>query len=682
MKATAMPAAPGAAPPATTAVVGGRARLALFALAVTALGLVAAGATHLALARGPARLATLDHRVWVVAVVFTVIGARVAHQQSRNPVGWLLLAVGFSAALTVFSEGFEDAGAGMAWLGTWVWWPSYGLLPLILLLFPDGRLPSPRWRPWAVAAAAGVAVPALFLALASAVRPDDLFSGRGSAQGPALALVRVALAGMVATGVSGIAGVAALAGHWRRARGDERQQLKWLFAAGGVSIAAAFLEALWDAPGAWLVGAIALPVAVGVAVLRYRLYGIDPIINRSLVYGALTAGAIALYILVVTLLSRLFELSGTPASLVATAVVAVAFQPLRGRLQRAVNRLLYGERDEPYTVLSRLGRRLEATLAPEAVLPSVTETIAQALKLPYVAIEVNLASGFELAATTGDPVEEPLRLPLVYRGETVGRLVLCPRAKGETFSAADLRLFSDLARQAGVALHAVRLTADLQRSRERLVTALEEERRRLRRELHDGLGPTLSGIVLQFGGVKTMLRRDPEAAAALLDRLRDAAQAAIADIRRLAYELRPPQLDELGLIGAVREHAAILTSAVPGGESGNGQLTVMVEAPDELPPLPAAVEVAAYRIVTEALANAVRHAKARTCRVRLTVDNALDLEIRDDGRGLPSPYRAGVGLPSMRERAAELGGTCTVEVPPDGGTSVRARLPVMVLKEE
>jgi two-component system, NarL family, sensor kinase len=272
-------------------------------------------------------------------------------------------------------------------------------------------------------------------------------------------------------------------------------------------------------------------------------------------------------------------------------------------------------------------------------------------------------------AAHGQRSHEVLELPLTYRGETVARLLVGARARGEGFNAADRRLLGDLARQAGVAAHAVRLTADLQRSRERLVSAREEERRRLRRDLHDGLGPTLASIALGLQLARDEDHRDPAMQEALLGRLTAETQRCISEIRRLAYELRPPALDELGLVPALREQAAHLTG------SANG-LVVSMEVPDELPALPAAVEVAAYRITVEALTNVARHAHAHNCTVYLAVNGVLELEIVDDGVGLSPEHRAGVGLASMRERAAELGGTCSVERLRAGGTRIQACLPV------
>ena len=314
---------------------------------------------------------------------------------------------------------------------------------------------------------------------------------------------------------------------------------------------------------AWLIGGIgvaSLPVAIGFSVLKYRLYDIDLIINRTLLYSALTACVVGIYILAVGYLGAMFRVEGNLlVSLLATGVVAVLFAPLRERLQRGVNRLMYGERDDPYVVLSRLGERLKATTAPEAVLPAIVEMVAEALRLPYAAIALKRDDGtFETVAARGHPKGEPLVLPLSYGTETIGQLILSPRAPREPFGPADRRLLDDLARQAGVAVHAARLTdeairlsADLQRSRERLVTAREEERRRLRRDLHDGLGPQLASMTMKAEAAGYLLDVDSARAGELLSGLICQAQEAVADVRRLVYALHPPALDALGLLGAI-----------------------------------------------------------------------------------------------------------------------------------
>jgi signal transduction histidine kinase len=421
-----------------------------------------------------------------------------------------------------------------------------------------------------------------------------------------------------------------------------------------------------------------IPIATGIAILRFRLYDIDLIINRTLVYGALSVIVVGLYILVVASLGALLQAQGSLfASLLAAGLVAVLFAPLRDRLQRAVNRLMYGQRDDPYKVLSSLGERLEATLAPNAVLPTIVESVAQALKLPYAAITLKRSAEGEsvkVAEYGKKSAGEPLVVPLSYQQETVGELILSARSPGESFSNSDLRLLGDLAHQAGVAAHAVHLATELQRSRERLVTAREEERKRLRRDLHDGVGPQLAALTLKLETTRNLLSHDPKTAA-LLGELTEGARATVSDVRRSVHALRPPALDELGLIPALREGAA---------QYGQNGLRVSVEAPESLPPLPAAVEVATYHIAQEAMTNVVRHAGASTCSIRITLDEeagVLHLEVEDDGRGVGEDHKAGVGTHSMRERAEELGGRCTIEALPLRGTLVSVELPCWTARD-
>ncbi|QIN83269.1 sensor histidine kinase [Rubrobacter tropicus] len=557
---------------------------------------------------------------------------------------------------------------------------SFGLF---LYLFPDGRF-VPRWTRWVA------------LAWIAWQLPPYFFPGWHLDPG-AWYLWAQAVVWPAALGTA----LYSQAYRYRRVSdAKQRQQIKWVVF--GISVALAIFigtnlgvsafASVPTSPGtlaAFLTGylfiyaaLLLIPLSIGIAILRHHLFDIDLIIRRTLVYGALTASVVGLYVLVVGGLGVMLQVRGNLlVSILAAGLVAVLFQPLRERLQRDVNRLLYGDRDDPYAVLSRLGSRLESRLAPDAVLPAVTRTVRDALKLPYAEIQLRREDRFETAAVAGSPVENPLRLPLVYGGETVGRLVLGPRAGQEGFPDAERRLLEDLAHQIGAPAHAaimtdeaLRLSADLQRSRERLVEAREEERRRLRRDLHDGLGPQLSSQALTVDAVRALMRRDPDAAEELLLDLKSDAQNAVTDIRRLVYGLRPPALDDLGLLGALRETAAQYDAK---------GLRVAVEAPERLPSLSAAVEVAAYRIAQEALTNVARHAGARSSTVSLALDGdgALRVEVSDDGVGMPDPHagpsgHAGVGLTSMRERATELGGSLDVEELPEGGTRVRARLPL------
>lgn len=405
--------------------------------------------------------------------------------------------------------------------------------------------------------------------------------------------------------------------------------------------------------------------------LRNRLSDLGLFINRTLVYGALTAIIIGLYVLMVGSLGIIFELEtgNLTVSLLVTGLIAVGFQPLRIRLQRGINRLMYGDRDDPYAILSRLGQRLEATFAPEEVLPAIVETIAQALKLPHAAISLKEDDEFVVTAAYGPPQDDLSIWPLVYQAETIGQLLLAPRLPGEPFTPADRRVIASIAHQAGIAAHSVCLTIDLQRSRQQLIATREEERRRLQRDLHDGLGPTLASLALKLDAARNLLPHDPMAASNLLLDLKNQTQATISNIRRLVYGLRPPALNQLGLISAIREYAA--------SYHGLNGLRISIEAPSALPVLPAAVEVAAYRIVQEALTNVASHAQAQMCLIRLRFNGALYLEICDDGLGLPGDMgMPGIGLTSMRERAAELGGSCFIESNQTGGVCIRARLPL------
>lgn len=309
---------------------------------------------------------------------------------------------------------------------------------------------------------------------------------------------------------------------------------------------------------------------------------------------------------------------------------------------------------------------------PEDALEAILASLTRGLRLPYAAILVNRSDGdgSELAAETSPagPADWGRQdLPLLHDGQLVGRLVAAHRRPDDPLTPTEQALLVEIARRAGSTVHLVRLTRDLRRTRERLVLAREEERRRLRRDLHDSIGPTLAALNLKAGALRALILSDPDAAARQMTELREQIRLVITDIRRVVYNLRPPALDELGMLAAIREQAAQFSSP---------ELTVSVNAPETLPPLPAAVEVAAYRIVLEALTNVARHAQARRCTIRLQLVDGLSIEVLDDGLGLPGLPSEGVGLASMRERAAELGGDCALMRPPGGGTLVRARLPL------
>jgi signal transduction histidine kinase len=290
----------------------------------------------------------------------------------------------------------------------------------------------------------------------------------------------------------------------------------------------------------------------------------------------------------------------------------------------------------------------------------------------YVGLEVDSGTGERVTATHGARPAQTRTFPIVYRGAEVGRLVLPARGARSWLSRRDGQLLADLVRQAATAARTSGLADELQRSRERLVTAREEERRRIRRDLHDGLGPVLSGVVFQLESARLLVEKDPATAGSRLQEASRTVQDVVADVRRLVHDLRPPALDDLGLVGALRQLA---------GQLGRGGPEITV-SDDGVGSLPAAVEVAAYRIVAEALTNTVRHARATRADVGLCrFGDALRLEVVDDGQGLGEDVEAGVGLRSMRERALELGGRVEVTCPPSGGTVVTAVLPTLEAAE-
>jgi signal transduction histidine kinase len=414
---------------------------------------------------------------------------------------------------------------------------------------------------------------------------------------------------------------------------------------------------------------VPFPVALGVAVLRYRLFDIQVILRRSLVFGGLTVALGGLYLAVVTASSRLVHVPSALAPFAASLAVALLFGPLRTQTHRLVSRALFGDRDDPFEVLSSLSRRLEATASADSVLTSLVETLAQTLRLSYAAI--TLRDSDAQPVRYGTPGRTIVRIPITHAGEQVGDLEIDAGPGREPFGVADARLLDGLARQVGVISQNLLLESRLRGSLERVVTAREEERRRLRRDLHDGLGPTLASVGFQAELAGSLLDSDPARARAILAGLGAAQREAVIELRRLVDGLRPPVLDRLGLVGALRERAAQF------GDGTGSAPAVTVEATPDVDPLPAAVEVAAFHITQESLTNIVKHARASRCVVRLRRDaTALIIEVEDDGRGLSPGYRAGVGLGAIRERAEQVGGSATVTPGPRGGTVVRARLPV------
>ncbi|MBA3523030.1 MAG: sensor histidine kinase [Geodermatophilaceae bacterium] len=582
-------------------------------------------------------------------------GALIAWHRPELPLGWLYAVGGLcqtlSAAAVPVAQLLVDDNAP-TWLVRatvtvfqWAWPLDIGVaLPLSLLLLPDGRLASRRWRPALLVVAATSPLFVLEVGLA----PSDVvgFPGSYLTWGQYDRVGWLWTASEVRWALAMLLGLGCLT--WRYRRGTEvvRRQLLWVIAAAAVVLVAVVPWALIVGTPAVVLFAIPLlPASVAVAVLRHEMLDIRLVVARGATYTLLSGLVLAAYAGLVAVLS---------SGVVSALIVALLALPLRARLQRSVDRLLYGERGDPLRVASRIGLRLAAGLE------DTLEEVRVALRLPYVAVVVD---GTRVAAA-GIPAGLEASLPLQD-----GALVIGLRRGDQRLGPADRRVLTLLAGPLSTALHATRLSLQLQASRERLVLAREEERRRLRRDLHDGLGPLLTGVALSADAAANLLGRSPAEASAMITAVRSDSRTAIGEVRRIVEDLRPPALDELGLVAALRVRAAQTARRVDGA-----RFTATVNAPAELPPLPAAVEVAAYRIATEALTNAVRHSNASSVVITLVCDDEFCVQVTDDGRS-DGHWAPGVGIGGMHDRVAELGGRCEVGPGPAGG-SVRVTLPL------
>jgi signal transduction histidine kinase len=617
----------------------------------------------------------------VIGLALSACGVLLAWYRPRNPIGWLFLAGGVAYATSTAAVNLLGLGGSVGWstlvlrllaslfMLAWPW--AIGLcLPLALLLFPDGRPAGSGWRwlIWAIAAE-GVLFELSFAApgrqtfgsLSVSPYLAIPFYHRLGALWAASSIVWAALFMLV---------LASLVVRYRRGGDVERRQLLWLLLA--VLVVLAYAGVPWGifgrGPVLGLLVIPLIPAAVTVAILRYQLLDIRLVVSRALVYGLLTAAAAGAYVGLVALLDALVRSRvSLDSAVVASVIVAVGFNPARIRLQRLIDRGLYGDRRDPVRTVSLVGERLAGT--GTTGLAGVLEALCDSLRLPFAAVRFGSAE----AAAHGTAPELLHAISLSYDGARIGELIVGLRSGQRRLSPPDIAVLELLAGPLAVALHATALSAALQQSRVSIVAAREEERRRLRRDLHDGLGPALTGIAFKADAARNALPAGPARASELLGALRADTTAAITDIRRLVNGLRPPALDDLGLIGSLRQQTDRLAQR-PDGSS----VAVCLNTPEPLPALPAAVEVAAYRIITEAMTNAARHSGATRIDVLLAVaeGDGLRIEVRDDGH-VPGPgWQPGFGLTSMRERAAELGGTCQAGPDPAGGGRVIAALPL------
>lgn len=627
----------------------------------------------------------------VMGLLYPPVAALVLRRDPGNRVGWLLLTTavfgpyllaGQYVQTTVVEHGWSGFLGGFAvWLTAWGFTPYFVVLALVPLFFPTGRLPSPRWRWFARVLVAAVAVSVL----ATMVRGSSDFT---TAVGNPLSVTsgelpeQVLRFGSQATFLLGApAGVVALVLRMRRARGLERTQLQWLVL--GVTLlvlctlGSFVVQAMPVTDVVFALGFAAVPVSVAIAVLRHGLFDVGLVVSRAVVFTVLSVLLLVAYVGFVALVG---EVGAGERRVAVAAAAAAALAAAAGweRAQRGVDRLLYGERRDPLAVATRVGSSLDLAGGPVDALQALVDEVARALRLPRVAVAPADPRLSPVVSAGAGPEVDVEVFALTALGTPVGELRICHRSPGERWRRTEWAAFDDVARRAAVLVWAAGLVDDLQASRERIVVGREEERRRLRHDLHDGVGPELAGMALQLERLAGKLAGSDDAAA-LAGRLRDQMRRTVAAVRRAVDDLRPPALDELGLAGALREHVAayrLPVAAGAGSAPGEDAARVTVVA-GELPPLRAAVEVAAYRIATEAVTNALRHAGAATCRVCLAVDgDDLLVEVTDDGAGIDPAAAPGVGSTSMRERAAELGGHLEIETAPGEGTTVRTRLPL------
>ncbi|CAN5335384.1 hypothetical protein BH11ACT3_BH11ACT3_18960 [soil metagenome] len=612
----------------------------------------------------------------VIGVGMGASGALLAAFRPRNPVGWLLLAGGLGHLLTSALTPVLAATVAAGWpleftrtlssVTTAAWQIGLpGLLTLALLLFPDGHLPSRRWTP----VAWGLVLNCAWQIVSAMLSDGSFVESPAAASIFSVGFVIPELVDTVVGLLSAVLSVlVAVSLIVRYVRGDEtrRRQIFWIVLA---FIAILVLNSQrWltgDGPVLLLLSTILLPIAIAIAVLRYRLLDIRFVVSRTLLYIVASIVVIAVYAGLVALLSLALPTgSDRGAAIVAALVVAIGFAPLRALLQRIVDRSFFGGRANPERAASRVGRGLQGA----DDIAGVLESTRAELRLPYLAVRQD---GGELA-TAGSAVEDgaSAEMPLAYGGREIGTLVVGLRPGEKELHDADRRVFALTAPPLAVALHATMLAAELERSRAGIVSVREEERRRLHRDLHDGLGPVLTGAAFRADAVSNVIETDPVGAQDMLVDVRNDIRTAIDSVRRVVYGVRPLDLEQRGLVGAVEERGR-------DARGRDGQdVAVDVTSSGDLDTLPAATQLAAYRIAVEALTNVLRHSDARHCAVSIIAsEGEVAVEVTDDGSARGSTWKAGVGLSSIVARAEELGGSA-IAGPTATGGRVSARLPL------
>ena len=678
--------------------------VALAAIVAISLAEAAAGGYYLIIGDDPVTGVLTP----LIVLSFSLAGAFIASQRWRNPLGWLFGAIGATFGIVIVTEAYAtyayalEGGPGR-WGELASWYVGFGWIPpmdiglmWVFMLFPNGRTLSRRWQRLAVVGvAAAIVTTAVFLALPP---PSGLSREANVAYTPASWVFVGVIIGTVVV----VAAVVSFVVRLHRSTGDERRQLRWLgFAAVLLMLTFAFNIVVDDwgsspkvpfwsklALSTFFAVLILVPVAAMIGILKYRLYDIDVVINKAFVYGVFAVFIAAVYVAIVVGVGSLAGGGDRPVlSLVATAIVAMAFQPLRARVQRVANRIVYGERATPYEVLSDLSERMSEAMSVDEVLPRMAEAAARAVGADVARVTVALPGGGERSVTWPDAdavlADGSVEVPVLHQGSPVGHIAVA-RASGERFAAAEVALLADLASQAGVALHNVALTSQLQarlehlsrqadevqRSRQRIVAARDAERRCMERDIHDGAQQQLVALSVKLGVAQQLLDRDADRATALLDDLGSDATEALEGLRDLARGLFPPLLAEQGLVAALDSHVQ------------KHRLPAVVRASPEVAAqrFPEQIEVAAYFCCLEAIQNASKHAPGAALTIDVSLEgDALTFAVVDRGPGYDERTLVrGSGLQNMEDRLEALGGTLTIDSEPGAGTTVRGRIPLQL----
>jgi signal transduction histidine kinase len=646
----------------------------------------------------------------VPIMAFATVGGLIAWRQPRNSIGWLLIATGVLATFLETPKlyaglaldqhiGWLPAPLWVYWVGNFSWVFVFALFLIVLpLLYPDGRLPSRRWRL--------IWIPLGLLLLLAVLSSFDPKAAPAGLPNPAAVDAAIGLGDLVVApfliliiGTSAAA-VASLVVRYRRGALRDRQQLKWLLVAAGLILLAFSANIILPTfTGGFFSDVLlplaitALPIAVGIAILRYGLYDIDFIISKALVYGGLAILITVGYVLVVVGIGALVgRTEQFLLSLVTTAVIALAFQPLRQRAQRMANRLVYGPRATPYETMSQFSEHLSETFSQEDILDRMARILAQGTGAERAEVWVRAGHRLLLASSSlpldgSVPRELPLEngslppmerdrvAPVSHQGELLGALAVVKK-RGESMNMVEEKLVSDLAAQAGLVLKNVGLNRellarldDLRASRQRLVTAQDEERRRIERNIHDGAQQHLVALKIKVGVAESLSAPDSRARP-ILAQLKQDADEAIDTLRELARGIYPPLLASDGLEVALRSQTRRLAFPV-------------VLSVDRIPRQPREIEGAIYFCCLEAMQNAAKYAQASRVELRIWLeDSRLAFRVTDDGQGFdPAAVRLSSGLQNMRDRLEALGGSLKVEAAPGIGTSVEGRVPAARLEQ-